>query len=193
MTDHTPGAESSEPAPANPYLRLVERLEGAAPLDRVVDAIAPLVEPVVANRSRRDFFDGAATGIPPHVILTDVPFGAWFMAQYLDLFGDESSRVAARRLVGFGLVAAAPTAFSGWARWVGRPQETRRVGVVHAAANVVAVLTYVGSWAARRSGRDRLGANLARAGSLPLVVGGFLGGHLRHEPTRRDTPPADVP
>lgn len=178
MTDHSPDAVTAEPAPLNPYLRLLGRLEHARPLDRAVDAIAPLAEPIVANDSWRDFFNGAATGIPPHVILTDAPFGAWFMAQYLDFFDDESSRVAARRLVALGLVAAAPTAFSGWARWIGRPQETRRVGVVHAAANVVAVLTYFGSWAARRSGRDRLGANLARAGSLPLVVGGFLGGHM---------------
>lgn len=184
MTDHTTGVAASEPAPSNPFLRLVERLEGATPLDHVVDAVAPLVAPVVADNSRRDFFDGTATGIPPHVILTDVPFGAWFMAQYLDLFGDESSRVAARRLVALGLVAAAPTAFTGWARWAGLPRETRRVGVVHAAVNAVAVLTYVASWAARRSGRERLGVKLARAGSLPLVVGGFLGGQLGRGPTR---------
>jgi hypothetical protein len=147
-------------------------------LDKAVEAIAPLAGRLVADKSLSDFFNGTATGVPPHVVLTDVPLGAWFLAQYLDLFDDESSRVAARRLIAVGLVAAGPTALSGWGRWVGMAPETRRVGVVHAASNVVGILTVLASWVARTQGQHRLGINLARVGSVPLVVGGFLGGHI---------------
>jgi hypothetical protein len=147
-------------------------------LDKAVEAIAPLAGRLVADKSLSDFFNGTATGVPPHVVLTDVPLGAWFLAQYLDLFDDESSRVAARRLIAVGLVAAGPTALSGWGRWVGMAPETRRVGVVHAASNVVGILTFLASWVARTQGQHRLGINLARVGSVPLVVGGFLGGHI---------------
>jgi hypothetical protein len=178
VTELSEPAPAAAPTPDNPYTRLVGRLEHTTSLDGAVEAIAPVAGKLVATKGLRDFFNGTATGVPPHVILTDLPLGAWFLAQYLDLFDDEASRVAARRLVALGLVAAGPTAWTGWARWVGMAQETRRVGVVHAVSNGVGILTFLASWVARRQGQQRLGANLARAGSVPLIVGGFLGGHM---------------
>lgn len=178
MTEHSELARDAGSAPDNPYTRLVGRLENARALDRAVDAISPLAGYLVANKSLRDFFNGSATGVPPHVILTDLPLGAWFLAQYLDFFDDEASRIASRRLVALGLVAAGPTAWTGWARWVGMAPETRRVGIVHAVSNGIGILTFLASWVARTQGQDRVGVILARAGSVPLVVGGFLGGHM---------------
>jgi len=161
------------------FLQLMKRLEGAGVLDPAVRTAEPLASRLVADARLRRFFHGDATGIPPHVILTDVPFGAWFMAIFLDFFPDEGSRRAARRLVGLGLLAAAPTGLSGWAEWARADPATRRVGVVHAAANLVATLVFLASWRARRKDRHRLGANLARAGAVLLIVGGFLGGYMR--------------
>jgi hypothetical protein len=65
----------------------------------------------------RRILHGDSTGIPLHVILTDLPFGAWFMALYLDLFADAGSRRAAARLVGLEVVTSVPTALAGWAEW----------------------------------------------------------------------------
>jgi hypothetical protein len=55
---------------------------------------------------------------------------------------------------------------------------TQRVGIVHAGLNGVAVLIFLGSWAARLRGRRRLGVRLARVGALVLIGGGFLGGYM---------------
>ena len=60
---------------------------------------------------------------------------------------------------------------------VGRQQE-RRVGVVHAISNGVAIMTYAASWRARRRGDHARGRNLALAGAAVASAGGFLGGHL---------------
>ncbi|WP_445155035.1 DUF2231 domain-containing protein [Arthrobacter sp. Hor0625] len=167
------------PEAADMFLDLMKRLEHAEALDPAARAAAPLAERLVSRPGPRRFFHGDATGIPPHVILTDVPFGAWFMAIFLDFFPDEGSRVAARRLVGLGLLAAAPTGLSGWAEWARADSATRRVGVVHASANLAATLVFLASWRARRNERHRLGARLARAGAVLLIVGGFLGGYMR--------------
>jgi hypothetical protein len=161
------------------FLQLMKRLEGADVLDPAVRAAEPLASRLIADARLRRFFRGDATGIPPHVILTDVPFGAWFMAIFLDLFPDEGSRRAARRLVGLGLLAAAPTGLSGWAEWARADPATRRVGVVHAASNLAATLLFLASWRARRKDRHRLGVRLARVGAVLLVAGGFLGGYMR--------------
>ena len=173
-----PAAEEHRPSP---LLRLLGRLEQSTALDPVVHAVEPLAGRIVAHERLRRLLHGDATGIPLHVILTDVPFGAWFMAQFLDLFPDHGTRRAATRLVGLGVVAAVPTAFAGWAEWARADHGTRRVGLVHAAANGVATLVFVGSWAARSRGRHDLGVRLARLGGVVLIAGGMSGGYLRSD------------
>lgn len=163
---------------ANRYVRLLSRLERAEALDPPVQAATPFAQLLVSREPLRRFLHGDATGIPLHPILTDVPFGAWFMAMFLDLFGDSSSQRSARRLMGLGVLSAAPTAVAGWAEWALSDQATKRVGVVHAAANGVAVLIFAASWAARVRDHHELGVRLARAGGLTTIVGGFLGGHM---------------
>lgn len=161
------------------FLQLMKRLGDAKALDPAVRAAEPLASRLIADARLRRFFRGDATGIPPHVILTDVPFGAWFMAVFLDFFPDEGTRRAARRLVGLGVLAAAPTGLSGWAEWARADTAMRRIGVVHAAANLTATLVFLASWRARRRDRHRLGVRLARAGAVLLIAGGFLGGYMR--------------
>ena len=161
------------------FLRMMRRLEESDRLDPAVRAAEPLAGRLVANPGLRRFFHGDATGIPPHAIATDVPFGAWFMAIFLDLFPDAGTRRATTRLVALGVDAAAPTGISGWAEWARADRATRRVGIVHAAANLAATIIFLMSWAARTRDRHRLGVNRARAGGAVLIVGGFLGGYMR--------------
>lgn len=160
------------------FRQFVGRLERLEALDRAVLVAEPRAGRLVQNGRIRGLLHGDATGIPLHIILTDVPFGAWFMALYLDLYSDAGTQRAATRLVGLGVLAAAPTALTGWAEWALAGRATQRVGIVHAGLNGVAVLIFLGSWVARIRGRRRLGVRLARGGALVLIAGGFLGGYM---------------
>ena len=96
----------------------------------------------------------------------------------LDLFGGPDSSAAAQRLVGTGLLAVGPTAWTGWAEWSAAGSRDKRVGLVHAVTNGVAIGVYAASWTARRRGRHGAGARLALAGATVSGVGAYLGGHL---------------
>jgi uncharacterized membrane protein len=173
--------------PAGRYGRLLLRLEGTEAWDGAVDVLEPVARRLVARQPVRRLLHGDSTGIPLHVILTDLPFGAWFMALYLDLFADAGSRRAASRLVGLGVVTSAPAALAGWAEWALADRAVRRVGLVHATLNGCAALVFAASWAARVRERHGLGAGLGRLGGAVLVAGGFLGGHMGRG--RRPGPP----
>ncbi|QCO97431.1 hypothetical protein FCN77_06505 [Arthrobacter sp. 24S4-2] len=160
------------------FRQFVGRIERLEALDAAVRVAEPRAGRLVQNGRIRSLLHGDATGIPVHIILTDVPFGAWFMAVYLDLFSDAGTQRAATRLVGLGVISAAPTALTGWAEWALAGRATQRVGIVHAGLNAAAVLIFAGSWAARRRGRHTLGVRLARCGALLLIAGGFLGGYM---------------
>ena len=111
-------------------------------------------------------------------MLTDLPIGLWTSAVTLDVLGGRSARPAATRLVGLGVLAAGPTAWSGWADWSALDERQQRVGVVHAATNGLAAALFASSWLARRRGDHRRGQTLGLAASTVLSVGGYLGGHL---------------
>ncbi len=180
---HLPQPDSSntddaEARKAGVYPRLLGALEHSRGLDRYVDAAAPAAQRLIVRERARRLFHGDTTGIPLHVIIKDLPFGAWFMAQFLDLFPDPGSRQAATRLVALGLASSGAAAVTGWAEWAMADRPTRRVGIVHAAANGTAVLVFSGSWLARVRGRHGLGVDLGRIGGALLVIGGFLGGHM---------------
>lgn len=167
------------------YPRLLGWLEEARPLDALARKVEPYASRLTARPGMRSFFRGDATGIPLHSILTDGPFGAWWSAIFLDFSKDDGSRQAAKRLVGLGVIAAVPTAVSGWASWSMKDRGTKNVGIAHAAVNAAATLVYLASWAARERGHHELGIGLARAGAVLLLASGFLGGHLRSGRPRR--------
>ena len=183
--------ESPQNRTPSVFIRPLRRLEHSKGLDPVVRVVEPLASWIVANERLRRLLHGDATGIPLHVIFTDVPFGAWFMAQFLDLSPDDGTRRAATRLVGLGVVAAVPTVLAGWAEWVRADRGARRVGIVHATANGVGTLIFLGSWAARSRGHHDLGVRLGRLGGLVVIVGGFSGGYMRSD--REAVPDLDQP
>jgi len=80
--------------------------------------------------------------------------------------------------VGIGLLAAGPTAWTGWAEWSAAGSGDKRVGLVHAVTNGLAIGIYVSSWIARKRGRPQRGVRLAMAGAAVSGIGGYLGGHL---------------
>jgi nitrite reductase/ring-hydroxylating ferredoxin subunit len=101
-------------------------------------------------------------------------------ATYLDATGGQEERVAARRLVGWGNMAAVPTALAGVSDWVDTLGAERRVGLVHSVLNATALGLYGGSWIARRRGRHAAGTVLSFAGGGVLAGAGWLGAHLSY-------------
>jgi uncharacterized membrane protein len=166
------------PAPSA-FVRAAQDVEADTRIDGLVDRLRPLAQRLVADPRRDDLLRGAWLGHALHPLMTDVPIGCWTSAHLLDLLGGEDARPAAQRLVGIGILTAAPTALTGWAEWaVLGERKVQRVGAVHAVANVAALACYVSSWRARRKGHHRRGVAIALAGGGALGVGGFLGGHL---------------
>ena len=161
--------------------RLVQwtlRLEEATALDAAVDAVEPTIQAVFGTGKRASVLRGEALGHAVHPVLTDLVLGTWTSATLLDLLGGADSPAAARRLIGLGLLAVGPTAWTGWAEWSAAGPRDKRVGLVHAVTNGVAIGLFAASWAARARGRHGAGARLALVGGAVAGAGGFLGGHL---------------
>jgi hypothetical protein len=159
-------------------VRWTLRLEQSTALDRPVQAVEPTVQAVFGTGVRASVLRGEWLGHAVHPVLTDVVLGTWTSATLLDLLAGPDSAASAQRLVGVGLLAAVPTFWTGWAEWSAAGPRDKRVGLVHAITNGVAVTAYAGSWVARRRGRHGAGAAFALAGAAVSGVGAYLGGHL---------------
>ena len=156
--------------------QVVDRIENAGPLDPAVKAVRGAVKAVLRPRALQDLLHGVWLGHPLHPVLTDVPIGAWSSAAILDLM--PGTGPASTTLIATGCAAAAPTALTGWADWSQLHPQQQRVGLVHAAANIVGLGLYTASLGARLRGRHIRGKALAFAGLAAVGAGGYLGGHL---------------
>ena len=125
-----------------------------------------------------DLLRGRPLGHPLHPALTDLPIGFWTAATVLDVVGTNGSRRAARQLIGWGVVSAAPTIASGVVEVPTLTPAKRRVAVVHAAANLAATGAYAASWRLRGGGRHTAGVLVGLAAATVASVGGYLGGWL---------------
>jgi nitrite reductase/ring-hydroxylating ferredoxin subunit/uncharacterized membrane protein len=153
-------------------MRLISRLEQDSRLDGTVSAgqkVARLIRP----GKLRDALHGVWLGHPVHPMLVQVATGAWLSASILDFTGADER--AARRLVAAGIGAAVPAALAGAADWSEQHEQQMRVGVIHAAGNVMAVSLYAASLAGRG---PRAGRWLRLAGLAAVSASGLLGGHI---------------
>ena len=159
-------------------VRWTQRLEEASLLDGPVRLLEPAIRAAFGSGPKGSLLRGEWLGHAVHPLLTDLVLGSWTSATVLDLFGGSDSAIPARRLIGTGLLAVGPTAWTGWAEWSAAGPRDKRVGLVHAVTNAVAISIYAASWNARRQGRHGSGARLALAGATVSGVGAYLGGHL---------------
>lgn len=162
---------------------LSERVAALTALDGPAAAIAEQVRGALAPGALKDAISGSWLGHPLHPLLTDVPIGTWTSATLLDVLGGRDSRKAAERLIGAGIAAAVPTALSGLSDYADAEpghDDVRRIGAVHAIANVTALALYGASLVARRRGAHAAGVALGLAGSGAIVAGGWLGGDLAY-------------
>jgi nitrite reductase/ring-hydroxylating ferredoxin subunit len=107
-----------------------------------------------------------------------IPVGTWLSAGILDLF--PPLRPAGTVLIGTGVATAVPTALSGAADWSEQEIGVKRLGVLHAAANTVALGLYAGALVARVKGRGALGVVLSYAGLGVATGSAAIGGHMSY-------------
>jgi hypothetical protein len=167
---------ATEPPPA--IVRWTRRLEDATALDGPVRALEPSVRALFGTGARARVLRGDWLGHAVHPVLTDLVIGTWTSATVLDLVGGRDSSEPAKRLIGVGLLAVGTTAWTGWAEWSAAGSRDKRVGLVHAVTNGVAIGVYASSWIARKGGRHGAGTKLALTGAAVSGIGAYLGGHL---------------
>jgi nitrite reductase/ring-hydroxylating ferredoxin subunit len=159
-------------------LGFLDRLADARTFDPVLEPAQRAVGAVLKPQVLKDFLHGSWLGHPLHPVLVHVPVGTWLSAGLLDLF--PPMRPAATLLIGTGVAAAVPAAASGAADWAEQEIGVRRLGVLHASLNTVALGLYVGSLAARRYGRGTLGRLLSYAGLGVAAGSAGVGGHMSY-------------
>jgi nitrite reductase/ring-hydroxylating ferredoxin subunit/uncharacterized membrane protein len=175
--------ETEGTTPTSPAMHVwPERLAKLELLDRPAEALAAVTGRIGPGKLK-DTLSGSWLGHALHPFLTDLPIGTWTSATLLDVIGGDESAAAADRLIGAGVLASLPTAVTGATEWADTQrsdENVRRLGVVHATANVVALGLFAASLLARRRGNRDQGKALSFAGMGALTIGGHLGGHLSY-------------
>ena len=170
----------------NVAVEMIQRLNWFEPIaDRLQPAIASMLD---AGPEAAKILHGAWLGHPFHVVLTDVPLGAWTAAAVLDLLEESTGRESIGRgadaAITVGLLGAGAAAVTGMADWskigTGRP---RRIGLAHGLLNATATICYLTSLCCRRSHARRAGRQFALLGFIISSVSAHLGGHLVYKET----------
>src|SRR5439155_14029039 len=116
----------------------------------------------------RNFLNGTWLGNPLHVVLTDVPIGAWTVALVCDAVCAMRNRhefeLAADTSVAIGLVAAAGTALTGATDWSDVDPPARRLGLIHGLLNIAASALFATSLGLRKKKSRANGRIVAAAG-----------------------------
>lgn len=167
------------------------RLENASALDPVIERVSTVVNAIFRPSGIRDLLHGVPLGHPLHPLMVQVPLGAWTSAAMLDLL--PGTGAASTLLVGVGVVTALPAAAAGEVDWTDLHEQHKRVGLVHAAANVIGTSLYAASLVQRLRGRSGSGKMLSYLGLAVVSAGGFLGGHLSYRQAAGANHTEDVP
>lgn len=130
----------------------------------------------------RDFLHGTWLGHPLHPVLTDIPIGSWSAAALLDTLemttGKKGYGAGADAAIQLGAAGAAVAAVTGIVDWHHTEHRPRRIGTVHAALNITALVLYLASLGMRSSRKRSAGRALAFAGFTSSLAAAYLGGHL---------------
>jgi nitrite reductase/ring-hydroxylating ferredoxin subunit/uncharacterized membrane protein len=159
---------------------VTKRLEQARSLDELAGKLAAVVGAATRPRVVKNALSGTWLGHRLHPALVPLPYGFWSGTLLFDFVATRRARWAADVLVGAGVASAIPTAAAGLSDWSDAEPEARRVGLVHAGCNTLALLCYSASLVARLLGRRKAGVGLGLAGATVITAGGYLGGHLSY-------------
>ena len=109
----------------------------------------------------RNFLNGTWLGEPLHVVLTDVPIGAWTVAMAFDALDLVShSRVFAQACetsIGIGLFGAAGAAVTGMTDWSDVDPPARRLGLLHGLLNLSGAALFATSLFLRKKKSSDIG------------------------------------
>ena len=160
--------------------KAMKRLEEAEALDQPAQKLADVVHAATRPRLVKNALSGTWLGHRFHPLLVELPIGFWSGALMFDMIATRRGRWAADVLVGSGVVAAVPTAAAGLSDGADTFGGPKRIGLVHASCNTLALLSYSGSLVARLLGRRKAGVGLSLVGATAISVGGYLGSHLSY-------------
>jgi nitrite reductase/ring-hydroxylating ferredoxin subunit/uncharacterized membrane protein len=133
----------------------------------------------------RNFLNGTWLGEPLHVVLTDIPIGAWTAAMIFDVISlirsDREFMRAADASIAIGLAGAAASAATGATDWSDVDPPARRTGLIHGLLNISATAMFATSLILRRK-KSRAGGRLSAAlGYALMTCAAHLGGKLVYE------------
>ena len=138
-----------------------------------------------AAQKVRNFLNGTWLGEPLHVVLTDVPIGAWTVAMVFDALEMINSRyefaLAADTSVAIGLAGAAGAAITGVTDWSDVDPPARRLGLIHGLLNVGATALFATSLILRRKKARNEGRGFSALGYALMSFSAHLGGKMVYE------------
>jgi nitrite reductase/ring-hydroxylating ferredoxin subunit/uncharacterized membrane protein len=167
--------ESSKEAPQPPVDERLQRL-----LDKALYA-----DGLPEAQKLRNFLNGTWLGEPLHVVLTDLPVGAWTVAiafDLLDLILDRREFAsAADASIGIGVVGAAGAAVTGMTDWSDVDPPARRLGLIHGLLNLSGTALFATSLLLRRKKSRRNGRIVSALGYAVVAYAAHLGGKMVYE------------
>ena len=130
----------------------------------------------------RNFLNGVWLGEPLHVVLTDVPIGAWTATMVFDALDLIRNRrkfsLAADTSLAIGLMAAAGAAVTGVTDWSDVDPPARRLGLIHGLLNVGVTALFATSFILRKR-NSRTGGRVSAALGYGLIsLSAHLGGKM---------------
>jgi nitrite reductase/ring-hydroxylating ferredoxin subunit/uncharacterized membrane protein len=162
---------------------LTETIAKQSSLDKVITGLSEKLNKVLEKTGNKkkitDLLNGVWLGHPLHPALVSVPCGCWTAATILDTFALRTGKPsrAAAPVVAIGVLGGIAAAAPGLADWDTLTDQHRRIGLVHAAANAVALVSYTMSLLFRV-----IGAGPARftgyLGFIAVSFSGYLGGDM---------------
>jgi nitrite reductase/ring-hydroxylating ferredoxin subunit/uncharacterized membrane protein len=133
----------------------------------------------------RNFLNGTWLGEPLHVVLTDVPIGAWTVTIIFDALDLIRKRrefsLGADTSLAVGLLGAAGAAFTGITDWSDVDPPARRLGLIHGLLNVGVTALFATSFFLRKR-NSRTGGRISAALGYGLMsLSAHLGGKMVYE------------
>jgi nitrite reductase/ring-hydroxylating ferredoxin subunit/uncharacterized membrane protein len=164
----------------------------AAPATQPIDEkLQKLIDKALYNSGSpgaqkiRNFLNGTWLGEPLHVVLTDVPVGAWTVAMVFDALNLITSRrefeLAADTSIAIGLAGALGAAATGVADWSDVDPPARRIGLLHGLLNMGVTSLFTTSLVLRRKKSRTSGRLASAAGYALLAYTAHLGGKMVYE------------
>jgi nitrite reductase/ring-hydroxylating ferredoxin subunit/uncharacterized membrane protein len=135
-----------------------------------------------AAQKVRNFLNGTWLGVPLHVVLKDIPIGAWTVAMVFDVLDLVRNRsefaLAADTSIAIGLVGAAGSAASGLTDWSDVDPPARRHGLIHGLLNIGATALFATSLVLRKRKSRTEGRISSALGYALMSYAAHLGGQL---------------